>query len=105
MSTTCAGTGSSATYTATTLSLTNSIIPAKGSCTISVPLQTATAGSYVESVAANALSTAPAGGNTAASSATLTVTAPAKSGGGALEWPELLIGAALLAGRARRRLP
>jgi serine protease len=102
-STTCAGTGSSASYTTTALSLTDTIIPAKGSCSITVPVESGTPGSYVELVAANALTTAPAGNNTAASSAALTVTAPSK-GGGALGWPELLFGAGAAALAARRRL-
>jgi serine protease len=101
-STTCTGTGSSATYTTTSVALTDFIVPASGSCTVTIPVESAAAGSYVESVAANALTTAPAGNNTAASSATLTVTAPSK-GGGALGWPELVFGGALLLASRRPR--
>jgi serine protease len=101
-STTCAGTGSSATYTSASVALTDFIVPASGSCTVTVPLESGTAGSYVASVPANALTTAPAGNNTAATSATLTVTAPSK-GGGSVGWPELAFGAALTLLGLRRR--
>jgi hypothetical protein len=54
-------------------------------------------------ISAQALSTVPAGGNSASASATLTVTAPKSSGGGgggALQWLDLLfVGGILLARR------
>ena len=60
-----------------------------------------TAGSYASAIAANALLTGPAGGNTAAVSAALTVTAAAsKSGGGALDWLDMMfVAGVLLVGR------
>ena len=52
------------------------IIPAKSSCVVTLTVSGAKAGSYTNSIAANALATGPAGGNTVAATATLTVTAP-----------------------------
>ncbi|MGA9024978.1 MAG: S8 family serine peptidase [Steroidobacteraceae bacterium] len=102
--TSCAGTGSNATYTTTGYALSDFIIPANRSCSVILPVESAAAGTYASTFAAGALTTAPAGGNGAASSAALTVTAPSK-GGGALGWPELLFAAGLLAaGRRRVRL-
>jgi serine protease len=104
--TTCTGTGISLTNTTTSLKLSGATIPANGSCTIVVPVNSAAAGSYASVIPAQALSTVPAGGNSAAVSATLTVTAPpapSGGGGGALEWLDLLfLGGFLLAGRRRR---
>jgi serine protease len=98
--TTCSGGGSSLTSTATSVTLTNAVIPAKASCVITVPLQSASAGSYTNTLAANALVTGPAGANTQAASAVLTVTAPAKGGGGELDWWDTLFAVGvLLAGR------
>jgi len=67
-----------------------------------IPVQSAAVGSYTYTVAANDFVTAPAGNNSAASSATLSVVAPSKSGGGALGWPELVVGAGLLLASRRR---
>ncbi len=103
VATTCTGTGMSLTNTTTSLELSGARIPANGSCTITVPVASASAGSYASVIAAQALSTVPAGGNSVGASATLTVTAPSSSGGsggGALGWVELLfIGGVLLARR------
>ena len=61
-----------------------------------------TAGTYTSAVAANALMTAPAGGNAAADSAALTVNAPTSGGGGGRSIGSILVSAALLLGAARR---
>jgi hypothetical protein len=83
------------------VTLSGANIPTNGSCTITVPVQSATAGTYTNSLAASALTTGPAGANTAAAAdATLTVTAPSKGGGGALDgWDTLFVVGVLLAGR------
>jgi hypothetical protein len=81
-------------------------IPAKGSCSITVSVKSAAAGNYTSSIGAHALSTGPGGGNAAGASASLEVTAPSKSGGGALDWWDMMfVVGVLLAGRrqARRR--
>jgi hypothetical protein len=117
--TTCSGGGSALTTTATTVTLSHANIPANGSCTITVPVQSATPGSYTNTLEANALSTGPAGGNADAATATLTVTAPTMSsgsatgsgnggGGGALDWWDtMFVVGVLLAGRrqVKRRPP
>ena len=70
-STTCGG---SASFTPGTVTLTSgATIPATGSCAISATVQAATAGSYVNTIAAGALQT-DQGDNATAASATLTVT-------------------------------
>jgi len=103
VATTCTGTGMSLTNTTTSLTLSGAHIPANGSCTITALVASASAGSYASVIAAHALSTVPAGGNSASAGATLTVTAPSPpsgGGGGALEWLDLLfVGGVLLAGR------
>lgn len=72
-STTCTGTASS---TSGTLTLgTGATIPASGSCTLTSAVQAATAGSYINAIAAGALQT-DAGNNAATAIATLTVTPP-----------------------------
>jgi len=74
-------------------------IPANGSCSMTISVKSATAGTYGNVIAANALSTASAGGNAAGASTSLTVTAP-KSGGGALDWLDMMfVVGVLLAGR------
>lgn len=98
--TTCTGGGVAFSSTASSASLSSAIIPAKGSCTITIPVLSKTAATYTASVAAGALTTGPAGANTAAASATLTVNAPSKSGGGELDgWDTLFAIGVLLAGR------
>jgi hypothetical protein len=64
----------------------------------------ATAGSYTNTIAANAFTTTPAGSNATAASATLSVAAPSSGGGGggALGWLDLLFASSLLVlGRLR----
>ena len=103
LATTCTGGGMSLTNTTTSFELSGANIPANASCTIDVPVKSASAGSYASVIPAQALSTAPAGGNSAGASATLTVTVPSGGGGGgALEWLDLLcLGGLLLAARLR----
>jgi uncharacterized repeat protein (TIGR01451 family) len=95
--TTCGGSLSAASSTAT---LSGASIPASGSCTLTMSVESATASVYTNSIAANALTTTPAAGSSAAASAALTVTAPSKSGGGALDWLDMMfVAGVLLAGR------
>ncbi len=58
------------------MTLTGGIIPVKGRCTVTLTVSSATAGSYTNTIAANALITGPAGGNSAAADATLIVGPP-----------------------------
>jgi serine protease len=101
--TTCTGAASTSSFTTTGVAVSNAIIPADGSCTITVPVASASAGSYTTPIAVNALMTAPAGGNSVGTSAVLTVTVPPSKGGGSLGSYELLAAAGLIAMRARRR--
>jgi serine protease len=95
--TTCSGAAAALSSTSTSAKLADANIPAQGNCTITVPVETATAGSYTVSVAPQALMTAPAAGNSAASSASLTVTSPPTSGGGgAVDWLDILFVAGVL---------
>jgi serine protease len=90
------------TLTNTTISfaLSNADIPANGSCVITLPLESATAGSYTSTVAPNALTTGPAGANAQGATAVLSVTAPSKGGGGDLDWWDtMFVVGVLLAGR------
>lgn len=105
--TTCASALGTLTSSASAVTLADANIPASGSCTITMSVMSAAAGSYTNSIAANALSTAPAGGNAAsAAAASLTVTAPSKGGGGAWDWWDtLLVVGVLLAGRRYGRRP
>jgi serine protease len=104
--TTCSGASLSLSHTAGGVTLSDANIPADGSCTITLSVQSASAGTYMTEVAASALTTAPAGGNSAAASASLTVTSPSSGGGGGggeLDgWDLMLIVGVLLAGRRRR---
>jgi len=102
--TTCSGTGGTFTSSASTATLAGAIIPANGNCTITLSVESATAGSYTNSIAAKALVTAPAGSNAESSSATLTVSAPSHGGGGELEWTDMLFVAGVLLA-VRRRHP
>jgi serine protease len=99
--TTCTGTSGTLTTSASSVTMVGAIIPAKGSCTITVSVESATPGAYTNTIAVNALSTAPAGGNSVSAAASLTVSAPASSGGGgALDGWDMMLGVgALLAGR------
>jgi serine protease len=82
-------------------------IPAHGSCSITLPVQSTTAGSYTTTVAAKGLTTGPAGANAQSATAVLSVTAPSKGGGGGdLDWWDtMFVVGVLLAGRrhAKRR--
>jgi serine protease len=98
--TTCTGAASALTVMAGTVSLSGANIPANGSCVITIPVQSATPGTYSNIVAANALQTAPAGSNVAQATAAVTVTAPSKGGGGGIDWWDtLFVVGVLLAGR------
>jgi serine protease len=105
--TTCESALGTLTSSASAVTVADANIPANGSCTLTISVKSATAGSYTNSIAAHALSTAPAGSNTAsAAAASLTVTAPSKSGGGAWDWWDtLLVVGVLLAGRRYGRRP
>jgi len=102
VATTCSGAALSLTATTTSVSMSDANIPAGGSCTITATVQSAAAGTYMSSFAANTLSTASAGGNAAAVSASLTVNAPSSGGGGALGWADLLVAVGLVAASRRR---
>jgi len=100
--TTCTGTSGTLNTSASSVTMVGAIIPAKGSCTITVSVESATPGAYTNTIAVNALSTAPAGGNSVSAAASLTVSAPASSGGGggALDGWDMMLGVgALLAVR------
>jgi serine protease len=103
--TTCGG--GTLTNTATSVTLSGADIPANGSCAITLPVQSAMAGSYTSTVAAKALITGPAGANAQSATAVLSVTAPpGKGGGGDLDWWDtMFVVGVLLAGRrhAKRR--
>jgi serine protease len=97
--TTCSGSSGTLTSSASTVTMAGANIPAKGSCSVTMTVKSATAGTYANTIAANALSTASAGGNSASASTSLTVTAP-KSGGGVLDWWDMMfVVGVLLAGR------
>jgi len=98
--TTCSGASGTLTSSASMVSMAGANIPAKGSCSMTMTVKSATAGTYANTIAANALSTASAGGNAASASTSLTVTAPPKSGGGDLDWWDMMfVVGVLLAGR------
>ena len=110
--TTCSGGSGTLTSSASAVTMAGANIPANGSCTMTLTVKSASAGSYANPIAANALSTAPAGSSTGAASASLTVTAltgaaPGKSGGGDLDWLDMMfVAGVLLAGRRQiRRRP
>jgi serine protease len=109
--TTCSGASGTLTSSASAVTMAGANIPANGSCTMTVSVMSATTGTYTNSIAANALSTAPAGSSSGTASASLIVTAspPAgKSGGGDLDWLDMMfVTGVLLAGRrhGRRRPP
>jgi serine protease len=109
--TTCTGALGTLTSSASAVTMAGANIPAKGSCSMTMSVMTAMAGSYTNTIAAQALSTAPAGSNAAsAAAASLTVTMPVASrgGGGALDWLDMMfVAGVLLATRrtAGRRPP
>jgi hypothetical protein len=74
--TTCSGVSASVQASGTSVAVTGLIIPAKGSCTVTLPVSSSTTGTYTNTIPANALTTGPAGGNTATATASLNVTAP-----------------------------
>jgi serine protease len=74
--TTCGGAAVSLVASGTSVALTGAVIPAGDSCTVTLPVSSTTVGTYTSTIAANALTTGPAGGNTATATATLAVTAP-----------------------------
>ena len=107
-STTCGGAAVSLTNTTNTVTLNGANIPANGSCAITLPVQTAMPGSYMNTVAAKALTTGPAGASAASATATLTVVAPSSGGGGAIDWWDMMfVAGVLLACRrhAKRKPP
>jgi hypothetical protein len=98
--TTCGGAEATLSSTTGSVTLNNANIPADGSCTVNVPVQSAAPGSFVNTVSAKALSTGPGGANAQPISATLNVVAPARGGGGELDWWDTLFAVGvLLAGR------
>jgi serine protease len=101
--TTCGGAAVMATFASGSIALANADIPAGGSCSLSVGVSSSVAGTYTGTLTANALTTAPAGGNVAPASASLSVTVPSSGGGGALGWSEAAAAAVLAAAAARRR--
>jgi serine protease len=109
--TTCGGASKSLTASTSSITLAGANIPADGNCTITVNVMSASAGSYTAAIAANELTTAPAGSNAAAASAVLTVSAPSGGGGGGggtMDWFDMMfIIGVLLASRRqafRRRI-
>jgi hypothetical protein len=104
--TTCTGAPMSLTNTTSSVMLANAIIPAMSSCTITLSVMSTMVGTYANMIAADALSTGPAGSNTASASASLDVATSAASsgggskGGGALDWLDIMfVTGVLLAGR------
>lgn len=74
-STTCPGGTASATVGAGAVSLSGGTIPISGSCTVTVAVTAASAGSYANGIAVGAVTSANAGTNSLAASDTLTVNA------------------------------
>jgi len=69
-----------------------------------VTVTSSTVGTYTDTIAAGALTTTPAAAaNKTAASATLTVTPTGSSGGGALNWIDLLVSGGVLASARLRR--
>jgi hypothetical protein len=88
--------------TSSAVTLSNANVPAQGSCSVTVQVSAASAGSYTETIADKALSSGPAGMSAGAVSADLTVTAPKSGGGGALDWLDgMLIAGVLLVSRGQ----
>jgi len=106
-STSCSGGSMSLGSTTSSVTLTGANIPADGNCNIAISVQSASAGTYTNIFASNALMTGPAGGNTVAATATLTVTAAASGGGGgSMDWLEIMLATGVLLvcrGHASRR--
>jgi serine protease len=108
-STSCSGATMSLSSTTGSVTLTGANIPANGSCNIAFSVQSASAATYTNTFASNALVTGPAGGNTAAATATLTVTAAGSGGGGgggSMDWLDIMLATGVLLvvrGHASRR--
>jgi serine protease len=100
--TTCGGGSVSLAASGASIALTGAVIPASGSCTITIPVTSASDGTYTSTVAAGALTTGPGGSNTATATATLTVVSPSHHGG-ALDWLDLTVIGGVLAAAVRRR--
>jgi serine protease len=101
--TNCPGASGTLTSSASAVTLAGANIPANGNCSVTISVKSATAGDYTNAVAAKALSTGPAGGNSASASASLTVTAPSSGGGGDLDWLDMMfVVGVLLAGRRHK---
>jgi serine protease len=97
--TTCTGALGTLTSSKSAVTMADANIPANGSCSMTISVMSTMAGTYTNSIAAQALSTAPAGGNAAsAAAASLTVTVPVASrgGGGALDWLDMMFVAGVL---------
>ena len=107
LSTSCSGATMSLNSTSGSVTLTGANIPANGSCNIAFSVQSASAATYTNTFASNALMTGPAGGNTVAATATLTVTAAGGSGGGgSMDWLDIMLATGVLLvvrGHASRR--
>jgi serine protease len=115
--TTCGGANFSLNSGTDSVTLGNATIPVGSSCDITLSVKSATGGSYTQSIAANDLSTGPAGGNAAPASAVLTVTGASSGstastgggggGGGAFDWWDILLIAGVflvIRGHASRRM-
>jgi serine protease len=99
--TTCTGASGTLTSSMSAVTLAGADIPANGSCSMTLSVKSATAGGYTNAIAVKALSTGPAGGNSASASASLTVMAPSGGGGGGgVDWLDMMfIVGVILAGR------
>ncbi len=100
--TTCTGASGTLTSSAAAVTMAGANIPAKGGCSMTFSVKSAAAGNYANSIAAHALSTGPGGSNSQSASASLEVTAPSKSGGGALDWWDMMFVAGVLLAARRR---
>jgi serine protease len=101
--TSCSGAAVSLASTSSSVTLAGANIPVNGSCNISFSVQSATAGTYTTTVAANDFMTGPAGGNTAPASASLSVAAAGAGGastssgggggggGGSMDWMDMML--------------
>lgn len=96
---TCTGANLTLSSGTSSVTLAGANIAVKGSCSIAIGVKSATPGTYTSSIAANALTTGPAGGNVAPATADLTVNAASTAstsaagggGGGALDWLDIML--------------
>jgi serine protease len=102
-SSTCGGALRSLSSTSGAVSLSNAVIPAQGSCTVTFGVQSAAAGAYSSDIAVGALSTGPAGSNVETMTASLTVTSAVAAtsgggggGGGEIDWLDIMFVTGLL---------